>query len=105
MHPLWGRHLQLFRRRRDELNVLALRGRILFTHDRCKLFGGVPSMFDRIIQHPGRVVLRLHGIYLPDRVFCEWGIRMRTVLARNRLPVCWAGIAAAVLLERVDASR
>ena len=47
-------------------------------------------MFDRIIQHPGRVVLRLHGVYLSDRDFCEWGIRMRTVLACNSVPYQWA---------------
>ena len=45
MHPLWGRHVQLLRRRCDELNVHALRGRNLFARDWCKLFGGVPAVF------------------------------------------------------------
>ena len=44
MHPLWGRYLQLFRRRCDELNVHALRGRNLFARDWCKLVCGLPAL-------------------------------------------------------------
>ena len=44
MHPLWGRHLQLFRRRCDELNLLALRGRNIFARNWCKLVFGLPAV-------------------------------------------------------------